>query len=238
LTLPLVARQAVGFLADRQPGTERAGAAVVVLALAGFGAVSAAPLERRRLAVEAALTVGGAAAFLVVSNHWLEPRYFWFFLWPLARACGEGLGAISRLAHGRTPAFAAALAVFLALQWPALAENAATGRPDWRRPVGYATWRRPEPAIVPIDWWSSMCLDYQLLAGGARFRMEAEPCVTPAALDATLVRLGDGWVFRSPHGGTEAAATLAASGPKPWATFAEADGVAVYRFEKGKIVPP
>jgi hypothetical protein len=237
LTLSLVARQVVGFLGDRQPGTERAGAAVFVLALAGLGTASAAGRERRALAVEAAFTVGGAAAFLLATNHWFEPRYFWFFLWPLSRACGEGLGAVSRLARGRGPAFAAALAVFLALEWPALAENAATGRPDWRRPVGYAAFRRVAPAFVPLDWWSFMLLDYQMLARDAPFRMDREPCLTSAALDATLQRLGEGWVFRAEWGGSESGERLKSSGLRPWATFPEADGVAVYRFEKGRIVP-
>jgi hypothetical protein len=103
--------------------------------------------------------------------------------------------------------------------------------------VGYAAWRRPEPALVPVDWWSFMLLDYQQLAGNPPFRIE-QPCLTRKDLDAALARLGEGWVFRAPYGGSEAATLLAASGPKPWATFAEADGVALYRFEKGKIVPP
>jgi hypothetical protein len=238
LTLNLLARHVVGFLADRQPGNDRWAAALVVLAIGVAGVAASAATERRRFAAEALATVLGAGVFLTVTNHWFELRYFWFFLWPLPRILGEGLGSAGRLARGGVPAFAATLVLLAAVEWPALAENAATGRPDWRRPVAYATRKFPGPAIVPVDWWSFMLLDYQMLGCDAAFRMEREPCLTPAALDASLARLGEGWVFRAPYGGSESAKLLAASGPKPWATFDEADGVAVYRFESGKIVPP
>lgn len=238
LTAGLVARHVVGFLADRQPGTGRAAAALVVLALAGAGVAASPARERRRLAVEGLATIGGAAAFLLATNHWFELRYFWFSLWPLSRALGEGVGSVGRLARGRVPAFVAALLLVLAVEWPALAENAATGRPDWRRPVAYAAWHRPAlPAFVPVDWWSFMLLDYQQLVGEPPFRIE-QPCLTPKDLDAALARLGEGWVFRAPYGRSETAERLKASGPAPWAVFAEADGVALYRFEKGRIVPP
>ncbi|MEO8054434.1 MAG: hypothetical protein ABI768_04745 [Acidobacteriota bacterium] len=238
VTLALAARHAVGFLADRQPGADRWAAALVVLALGGAGIAAASSGERRRVAVEGLATAVGAAAFLVATNHWFELRYFWFSLWPLARILGEGAGAAGRLARGRIPAFAGVLALLLAVEWPVLAENAQTGRPDWRRPVGYAAWRAPSPpAFVPVDWWSFMLLDYQQLEGQPPFRIE-QPCLTPRELDAALARLGEGWVFRAPYGGSATAEFLVASGPNPWATFAEADGVALYRFEKGKIVPP
>lgn len=238
VTLALIAEHVVGFLADRQPGNDRWAAALVVLAIGGAGVAVASAAERRRAAVEALATVVGAAVLLKMTNHWFELRYFWFFSWPLARILGEGAGSVARLARGRVPAFASVLVLLVAVEWPALAENAETGRPDWRRPVRYAAWRQPTPpALVPVDWWSFMLLDYQQLVGEPPFRIE-QPCLVPRDLDAVLARLGEGWVIRAPYGGSETAALLAASGPKPWATFAEADGVAVYRFEKGKIIPP
>jgi hypothetical protein len=239
LSASLVLRHVVGFLADRQLGTDRAAAACVLLAIAGAGVVLAGRVERRRIAVEGAVTIGGSAAFLLVTNHWFELRYFWFALWPLARCLGEGLGAAARLPRWRVPAFAAALAAVLAVEWPALAENAATGRPDWRRVPGYVASRRTgvEPILVPVDWWSFMLLDYQQLVGEPPFRLE-QPALTPPDLDAALARAGEGWVVRAPYGGSETAKRLEASSLPPWATFHEADGAVAYRFEKGRFVAP
>jgi hypothetical protein len=239
LSASLVARHVVGFLADRQPGTGRAAAAFVMLGIAGTGVALASPVERRRIAVEGVMTIGGAAAFLLVTNHWFELRYFWFALWPLSRCFGEGLGVTAQLGRWRTPSFAAALALVFALEWPALAENAATGRPDWRRPVGYVTSRHPgvEPVLVPLDWWSFMLLDYQQLVGEPPFRLE-QPSLTSRDLDATLARIGEGWVIRAPYGGSETAERLKASALRPWGIFDGADGASAYRFENGRLVAP
>lgn len=238
----LVARHIVGFLADRQLGTDRAAAACVLLAIAGAGVVFASPVERRRIAVEGGMTIGGAAAFLLVANHWFELRYFWFALWPLSRCLGEGLGGAARLPRWRIPAFAAALAVVLAVEWPALAENAATGRPDWRRVPAYVVSRQSlEPVVVPVvvavDWWSFMLLDYQQLVGNPPFRLE-QPSLTSPDLEAALSRVGEGWVIRMPHGDSESSGRLRASSRAPWATFPEADGAVAYRFEKGAFLAP
>jgi len=239
LSASLVASQVVGFLADRQPGTTRAVAACVMLGVAGTGFALASLVERRRIAVEAVITVGGAAAFLLVTNHWFELRYFWFALWPLTRCFGEGLGVSAGLGRWQFPAFLAALVVVLAVEFPALAENAAAGRPDWRRPVGYVTSRYPgvEPIIVPVDWWSFMLLDYQQLVGDPPFRLE-QPSLTSRDLDAALAHIGEGWVIRAPYGGSEAAESLKASAVRPWGIFDGADGASAYRFEKGKIIAP
>jgi hypothetical protein len=239
LSASLAVRHVVGFLADRQPGTDRAAAAGVLLAIAGAGVAFASPVERRRIAFEGAMTIGGAAVFLLVTNHWFELRYFWFALWPLARCLGEGLGAATRLPRWRAPAFAAALALVLAVEWPALAENAATGRPDWRRVPGYVASRRTgaEPILVPVDWWSFMLLDYQQLVGDPPFQLE-QPALTPPDLDAALARAGNGWVIRAPYGDSESSGRLRESSRPPWATFHEADGAVAYRFEKGMFVAP
>jgi len=239
LSVSLVVSQVVGFLADRQPGTSRAAAALVMLGLAGTGVALASPPERRRVAVEGVMTIGGAAAFLLVTNHWFELRYFWFALWPLVRCFGEGLGVTARLGRWRVPSFAGALALVFALEWPALAENAAAGRPDWRRPVAYVTSRHPdlEPTIVPVDWWSFMLLDYQQLVGDPPFRLE-QPSLTSRDLDAALARIGEGWVVRAPYGGSQAAERLKTSALRPWGIFDTADGAAAYRFENGRLVAP
>ncbi|MCM3876463.1 MAG: hypothetical protein NEA02_08595 [Thermoanaerobaculia bacterium] len=239
LSASLALRHVVGFLADRQAGTDRVAAACVLLAIAGAGAALASRVERRRIAVEGAATIGGAAAFLLVTNHWFELRYFWFALWPLSRCLGEGLGAAARLPRWRVPAFAAALAIVLAVEAPALAENAATGRPDWRRVPGYVASRRTgaEPILVPVDWWSFMLLDYQQLVGDPPFRLE-QPSLTVADLDAALARAGEGWVVRAPNGDSETAGRLRVSSLPPGATFHEADGAVAYRFEKGRLVAP
>jgi hypothetical protein len=239
LSASLVLRNVVGFLADRQPGTDRAAAACVLLGIAGTGVALAGRVERRRIAVEGAVTIGGAAAFLIATNHWFELRYFWFALWPLSRCLGEGLGAAARLPRWRIPAFAVALAIVLAVEWPALAENAATGRPDWRRVAGYAASRQAgtEPVVLPVDWWSFMLLDYQQLVGEPPFRLE-RPALTSSGLDAALARLEEGWVVRAPYGGSEASRRLEASPLPPWASFPEADGAVAYRFERGRLVAP
>jgi hypothetical protein len=239
LSASLVLRHVVGFLADRQLGTDRVAAACVLLGIAGAGVAFASRIERRRIAVEGAMTIGGAAAFLIVTNHWFELRYFWFALWPLSRCLGEGLGAAARLPRWRVPAFATALAIVLAVEWPALAENAATGRPDWRRVAGYAASRRTgvEPVLVPVDWWSFMLLDYQQLVGEPPFRLE-QPALTSSDLDAALARAGDGWIIRAPYGDSESSGRLRDSSRQPWATFHEADGAVAYRFEKGRFVAP
>ena len=190
-TLRVVGEFATGLVADRQPQLRFAASAVFVWSLVAMGLVGAAGPERRRLAVELAAILLASVLFLTISNHWFELRYFWFALWPLAQLVGEGLSALPPLAaqlsiptRFRIPSFFAGAVLLVVAEARPLAENAGSGRVDWR----------------PLE------------------------------------SLGDGWIVRTKWGGSESGRSLAEA--RPWATFTQADGLTLYRFEKGRLVPP
>lgn len=239
VTPSLLADYAVGFVAGREPGTGPAAAALVVVAVAGLGFAAAERPERIRLAVELGGIVLLTVLFLKLTNHWFELRYFWFAMAALARLVGEGLGAAARLGRFRVPAFVAGSALLLLAEMPALAENARSGRVDWRIParyvVAHAKSGRGGP-VVPADWWSYMLLYPQNLRWEIPFTL-ATPCLTSGELETVRARFPEGWIARAPFGGSELDESLK-TGPKPWATFDRADGVSLYRFENGRIIPP
>lgn len=235
----LLAELLVGFLARRDPGLERAWAAIVVLALAVVGVLAVERWERLLVGLELLWIVGAVSAFLELTNHWFEVRYFWFALWPLSRLLGEGIGATHRLARFRVPAWAASAALLLAVEAPALAENAESGRVDWRVPVRYVAWQEREGRagpIVPADMWSYMLLYYQNEQWETPLKLESA-CETPGALQAGIDRIPQGWIGRVPWGGPGMDEFLERSA-KPWARFDHADGLRLYRFEKGRLIPP
>ncbi|MEO7921190.1 MAG: hypothetical protein ABIT01_17145, partial [Thermoanaerobaculia bacterium] len=166
-------------------------------------------------------------------------RYFWFALWPLSQLAGEGLASLPRhVSRFKIPAFAAAALLLVGVEAAPLAENARSGRVDWRPPVQYLAFQERAGrggSVVPTDWWSFMCIAAQRMDGGPYFPLE-EPSLTPETLEASLSRLGAGWIARATWGGSESRRSLQKM--RAWAYFEHADGVALYRFEHGRIVPP
>lgn len=238
LTAKLVAEFATGFVADRQPETRFWPAAAVVWGLAALGAV-APSRERRRALLELLVILGGVGLFLRLTNHWYELRYFSFAMWPLARLAGQGLGAVDRFPRRlRAPAFLAAAALFVGVEWRGLAENARTGRVDWRDPVDYLVFQRREGLagpIVPVDWWSYMTLYAHDIQRG-RLGELREPALSAEDLARALGTAREGWIVRANWGGSQSAMSLDFA--RPWGSFERADAVRIYRFESARVLDP
>jgi hypothetical protein len=240
LSPKFVAELLVGFVADCQPGLRYAAAGIFIWALAAVGLFVSGRRGQFRAGIEILAIVVGMVVFLKVTNHWFEIRYFFFALWPLALLMGEGIGTLERApAKWRIPTFAFAMAVLTAVEVPGLLENARWGRMDWRQPAQYLGFQhhsgRGGP-VVPADWWSYMLLNAQRLDGELSLSL-MEPCLNRDQLSSALKSIPEGWIACAQWGGSETGALLQAK-EKPWALFARADNVRIYRFEHGRIVPP
>jgi len=240
LSLRLVETFAVGLVADRQPDTRYAAGAIAIWALALFGASRSADRERARSLIEISTIVALTTAFLLVTNHWFEIRYFFFALWPLSRLVGEGLASVASLAPRRqTAVFAFAAIALVAAELPGLVENSRWGRPDWRLPARYLAFQTRSGCggpVIPADWWSFMLLNAQRMNDELTLPLE-DPRLTADALRRGMESARGGWISRAEFGGSEADSFLETQS-LPWARFERADNVKLYRFENGAIVPP
>ena len=139
LTVRAVWSHLVGLAAGRDDNLARQPAAVFVwlVWLAGF--LRACREERWRLGLDLSAATVGVLAALSLAHHWWNVRYLVLALLPLARGIGEAFGwatANGRVWVGRG-AVGALAASFAAAEAPALAENARTGRVDWRPAAAY-----------------------------------------------------------------------------------------------------
>jgi hypothetical protein len=240
LTWKFTASFLSGFATGREP-IAPSYAALFVFALAALGAWAAGRFQGRQLAVDFLGIFILTGMFLVYTNHWFELRYFYLAVLPFTMLLGEGLAAPRLLPVAvRIPAGSLLAGSLAAALWPALRENAATGRVDWRLPVRYVEAQSVAGRggqLVPADPWCYFLLSYQ-----------SEQRSTPVGVTDIRAALSDletalreersGWVARNPGyaGPADLDAFLSAS--RPWAIFDRADGLRLYRFENGRIVSP
>lgn len=243
LTLAAVWRELVGLAAGRDENLGRQASAAFIWVVWIAGMARAEAEEKWRLGLDLFASTIGVLVALWWAQHWWNLRYLVVALLPLSRGIGEAFGWTAALspARLRRAAAAALAAAILFAQAPAIAENAESGRVDWRRAAAYleleaGKGRRGE--ILAADGWAWFCLRAQTTRR-ADPRDVTLAGSSAADLRAKIAEVPDGWVARAPHyrgAPPEIDAFLGAT--KPWATVHEADGVRLYRFEKGALVPP
>jgi hypothetical protein len=240
VTVGRVAELVVGLAADRQESIARLVPAAFVWLVALLGM---AVNRGRRVDVLIQLAAGFVLplVFLQGIDHWWNLRYVLLAVLPLSESFGEGAGFLGARA-GRAGGLLVTviLAVTAALESPALAENARSSRPDWRRPAAYLEWefgRGRGGTVIAADGWSYLSLRFQTqrldrpidiprIADGA------------AVLRTTIEAFGSGWVVRTPHHPVPKELDAVLAEVAPWGVFPEAEEVRLYRFEGGAFVPP
>jgi 4-amino-4-deoxy-L-arabinose transferase-like glycosyltransferase len=242
VTAGAVWSQLVGLAAGRDENLGRQAAAIAVWLIALAGSVCADREERARIVAESCASTLLVLTALSLADHWWEVRYIVLGTLPLARAIGEALEGAGRIAWNplRRGATAAIAVVFVAVQIPALAQNAASGRVDWRVVVhgleGEAG-RGAGGTILAADSWALYCLRAQTLRRPEP-RLHVEMAGSAAALRSAIATRREGWIVRTPHHGVEKEIDALLAGTRPWSWFPQVDGARLYRFELGRLVEP
>lgn len=240
VTAHLIGEFAVGLAADRQESFARAGPAAFVWSLAIIGLFTARG-RRAEIALQFAACAIAPLLFLLAINHWWNLRYILLTVLPLSQSFGEGVGfATDRARRGGGWFFAALMVLLCAVEAPAIAENMRSARVDWRRPAAYLDWqfrRGRGGTVVAADQWSWWVLRFQTL------RLEPPIDVGPIAdtgpsLRKVVEEKGTGWIIRTPHHPVPPDLDGFLGEVPPWGVFAEAEDARLYRFEKGRLVPP
>ena len=225
---------------DENPGRQASAAFVWLVWIAGV--VKAKGEERWRLGLDVIAFTIGVLAALTFARHWWSVRYLVVALLPLSRGLGEAFGWTDDIVPVRVRSTAAIVlaGTLVLVQAPAFAENIESGRVDWRRAASYLEFeagkgRRGE--ILAVDGWAYFCLRAQM----TRRRDPRDVTLTSwaAEIRAKMAASPDGWVARAPRYKDvppEIDAFLRTA--SPWAIVHEAEDVYLYRFEKGKLVPP
>ena len=217
-------------------------AAALVWSLALAGLRFASGEERARIGLEFLGSGVAVLALLSWQNHWWSLRYVIFVLLPLSRAVGHAIGGIVSLVPTRLAPWGTAVLVSLVLfaELPAIRENAAQGRPDWRRPAEYLDFEFRHGrggAILPIDGWTYFVLRFQTLRLDPPIGCEVIADNLPA-LRQLLTSARSGWLVRTPHHPVQAGVDGFLKKSRPWGVFREAEDATVYRFEDGRLVDP
>lgn len=243
LTLAAIWAELVGLAAGRDENLGRQASAILIWLVWIAGLLRAEDEEKWRLGLDlTALTVGVLAA-LWWARHWWSIRYLVVALLPLSRGIGEAFDWVTTLSNARARrAIVGVLATaIVVVQVPALAENIESGRVDWRRAASYLEFeasRGRGGEILAADGWAYFCLRAQT----TRQREPRDVVLTGsiAELRAKIAASPDGWVARAPRYSSNVPAEIDVflHSTSPWAVVHEADDVHLYRFEKGKLLPP
>jgi hypothetical protein len=240
VTARLVGEFTVGLAADRQESLARPGPAAFVWSLAILGLLAARG-RRVEIALQFVACAIAPLLFLLAIRHWWNLRYILLTVLPLSQSFGEGVGfAADRVRRNGGWLFGALIALLCAVEAPAIAENTRSARVDWRRPAAYLDWQFRQGrggTVVAADQWSWWVLRYQTL------RLEPPIDVGPIAdtgpsLRKVVDEKGTGWIIRTPHHPVPPDVDRFLAVASPWGVFAEAEGARLYRFEKGRLVPP
>ena len=240
VTAGRVAELAVGLAADRNESLARLAPAAFVWALALLG-IAAARGRRTDLLTQLAATFALPLLFLQGIDHWWSLRYVLLALLPLSESFGEGVGSLaSRAGPAGGALVAAVLALTAAVEVPALAGNARSSRPDWRRPAAYleAEYARGRGGdVIAADPWSYLSLRFQT---GRLARPIGIPRIAAngADLHDLMAAFGTGWVVRTPHHPVPKDVDELLATSVPWRAFPQAEEARLYRFEGGRLVPP
>jgi hypothetical protein len=240
VTARLVAEYAAGLASDRQESLARPTGAAFVWALAVLGIVVGRG-RRADIAVQFVACLVTPLVFLLAVNHWWNLRYVLIAVLPISSAFGEGAGWLSERVGRKGGWLLTVLLVVLAIvEAPAIAENARSGRVDWRRPAAYVAWQFQQGrggSVVAADAWSWWVLRFQTL------RLRPPIDVGPIADSETRLRnvikeKGTGWIIRTPHHPVPADLDRFLAAVPPWGVFVEAESSRLYRFENGRLIPP
>lgn len=242
VTAAAIWSQLVGLSAGRDERLGRQPAAIAVWLIALAGCVSAKREERARIVTEGCAATLLVLAALSVADHWWEVRYIVLGTLPLARAIGEAFEGAGRIAWNslRRGATAAIAVVLVAVQVPALAQNAASGRVDWRivlHDLESQAGRGAGGTILAADTWALYCLRAQTHRR-PKPRLHVEMAGSAAELRAAIATRREGWIVRTPHHGVEKEIDALLAGTRPWSSFPHVDGARLYRFELGRLAEP
>ncbi len=240
VTARLVLSYAIGLATDRQESWARPGVAAFVWLVALLG-LAAARGRRADLCLQLLACFAAPLIFLLAIRHWWILRYVVLTVLPLSAAFGEGTALLAgRAGRGGGWLLAGLIALVAVGEAPGIVENVRSAREDWRRPAAYLAWQFRQGrggAVVAADGWTWWCLGFQTRRLKPPIDIDLIADNLPV-LRAVMAEKGSGWIFRTPHHPVPPDLDRLLAQVRPWGVFAEAEDSRLYRFEKGRLVPP